>query len=103
MGCEPVFATPPLRSARIIDSRLVGSAEEVTLDSVRVNGLDMYLIMQRFNEATRQVAEKHDVRLLEAALDIPWTDSDFYDFAHNSPAGAQKLGDYFFEHLRASL
>jgi hypothetical protein len=36
---------------------------------------------------------------IDLAAEDMWQDDDFYDFLHNTPKGARKLGNYLFERL----
>lgn len=58
----------------------------------RIPHQTLWLLMERFNDATRQVAAELDVPLVDLAVAIAKTPAMFYDDDHVTVAGARAIG-----------
>jgi hypothetical protein len=67
---------------------------------VEINGVDHYHMMRILNEATLAAAAELRCVAADPAGDVEWADEDFYDFYHNTPRGARKLGAYLYTRLK---
>jgi len=99
-GGGVIVVTQPVRSARPDGTGLVGDAAQVPYDRVEINGVDQFLMMDLLNKATLRKARELGCLAFDAANEIAWEDSDFYDFHHNTPQGARKLGRYLYQQLK---
>jgi lysophospholipase L1-like esterase len=94
LGAKSIWVTQPLRFYEILDGRLVGDAAPVQVDGVFCNGVDLARIMSLINARTMKTcAERGDV-CIDLASELAFDDGDFYDYAHNTPSGAAKIGEY---------
>ena len=57
-------------------------------------------MMREFDRVTVEVGRRHAVTVIDMAKDIELDDSDFYDFAHMTPKGAEKVGSFLFRVMR---
>jgi len=87
IGAVPVFVTQSRADFRLQNGRLVGIAA-----AAGPNGVDQGRALVRFNAATLEVCRYHHVTCLDLATELPFADGDFYDYQHNTPQGAEKIG-----------
>jgi lysophospholipase L1-like esterase len=60
-------------------------------------------ILDLYNDATRSVADHHGMLLIDLARELPRDSRYFYDWAHFSDEGAEKVGEIVSRHLLAYL
>ena len=91
-GIEPVLITQPTLLGGV-DARtgLDTRAMEVEL-SERINGAFAWRLLERYNDATRQVGVEHDVLVVDLARELPKDSTYFYDFFHMTNEGADRVG-----------
>jgi lysophospholipase L1-like esterase len=87
MGAVPVFVTQTRSDYRREHGRLTGIRE---VDGP--NGVDQGRVLARFNAATMEVCRDRHVACLDLATELRFGDGDFYDYEHNTPQGAEKMG-----------
>lgn len=95
LGAEPVFITQIRADARQRNGQWEGVTEEKGL-----NGLDWAARLSLFNARTLAACEKIGALCLDLAQEIAFSSEDFYDYLHNTPKGAEKIGQYLYRHLR---
>lgn len=89
MGAVPVFVTQTRGDYRLDNGRLMGIT---SVDGP--NGVDQGRVLGRFNAATLEVCLDRHVVCLDLATDLRFSDGDFYDYQHNTPQGAEKIGQW---------
>ena len=57
-------------------------------------------MMRKLDNVTQAVAIEKDAFFIDLASHTGWDDTDFYDFAHNTPQGAEKVGVLLWRALR---
>lgn len=95
-GILPVLVTQPA---------LYGAGQDpvsgVNLETIRLgwqkyagiyNGKFAWEILEQYNQATRRVADREKIPVIDLANILPKDSSYFYDFIHFSNAGAEKIG-----------
>jgi lysophospholipase L1-like esterase len=87
MGAVPVFVTQTRGDFKVVDGKVLGMVEDGAL-----NGVDHYRQLALFNRATRQVCSDEGLLCLDLARDVTFEAGDFYDYLHNTPKGAEKIG-----------
>lgn len=87
MGAVPVFVTQTRADFRVVDGRVQGMVEDDGL-----NGVDHYRRLSAFNRATREVCADEGLLCLDLAREVTFEAGDFYDYLHNTPSGADKIG-----------
>jgi lysophospholipase L1-like esterase len=101
MGAQAIWVTQPMRFYKREGGKLLGVADAVMVDGVPMNGVDVQRAIGLLNARTLQVCGETHGRCLDLAGAVDFDDGDFYDYAHNTPAGAAKIGDYLHDQLRA--
>lgn len=101
MGAQPVFMTqtafawdanPSAPSRGIKDTiRIFGST---------VNYADVSFLHQQLNRELLAYCRHTGITCLDMAGDLTLGPDDYYDYLHNTPAGARKIGEYLAEKLR---
>ena len=89
MGAVPVFVTQTRADYRLENGLLTGIAE-----ADGPNGVDQGRVLARFNAATLEVCRDRHVACLNLATELRFSDGDFYDYEHNTPQGAEKIGHW---------
>jgi hypothetical protein len=98
-GAVPICVTQAARYYRTDRGRLEGVTEPIQFGAVQVNGVDYAHLIEHFDRATLAVCSEFGGIPLDASRDVAWQDADFYDFVHNTPQGARKLGEYLAARL----
>ncbi len=98
-GSEPIFVTQPSRWFRRNGGEIEGVTTSVLFDKIHINGIDYYNMMNILNSKTCEVAKKNNILCFDMAQEINLEDSDFYDFVHNTPNGARKIGEYIYQKM----
>jgi lysophospholipase L1-like esterase len=99
-GARPIFVTQPSRRFRRTPDGIEGRADVIDYGGHRINGIDQYHMMRQFDRVMDSVCRERNVPFLDIVADTDWTDEDFYDFNHMTPAGAAKLGRHLFVRLQ---
>ena len=99
LGATPICVTQASRYYRGEGSDVVGVAQSIPFGDAWVNGVDFFHIMIALDKALFDECGGAGGVTLDAARQVAWTDADFYDFLHNTPAGARKLGEYLHANL----
>jgi hypothetical protein len=89
LGAAPVFVTQTRGDYRLENGRLTGIKEDGG-----PNGVDQGRALARFNAATMEVCQDRHVTCLDLATELRFSDGDFYDYEHNTPQGAEKIGTW---------
>jgi len=93
LGAKPIFVSQPSRKYRITPDGLMGENTVSSYDRHEFNGVDYYHMMRKLNGITKAVASAKDALFVDLASHNGWVDADFYDFAHMTPQGAEKVGE----------
>lgn len=99
LGWTPVFVTQPGRHARTVAGVRVGVDLDLGNSWGRMNGLDRALFLDLYNGATLRAAEEAGAVGIDLAGSLSLEDDDFYDFNHNTPTGASKIGRFLYQAL----
>ena len=102
-GAIPVFVTQPSRHYRAVPGGTQGQADENLYDGRRINGVDFRNLMQKADAVMKSVAAEKGALYVDLASRTEWTDADFYDLAHMTPQGAEKVGAFLYEALKAEV
>lgn len=116
MGATPIVVSQPRGDSRIVDGRVVGLAStnpriywvlnDAALGELRdgtANGVDYYRILSEFNDVSLELCREVGGICLDMANELRFEDGDFYDHAHNTRAGALKIGEYLYRKLQGRL
>lgn len=94
MGAVPVFVTQTRGDFKKLGGKVVGMVTESG-----PNGVDQYNALAPFNAATMQVCRENGLLCLDLAREVAFEDGDFYDYLHNTPAGADRIGRWLHAKL----
>lgn len=89
MGAVPVFMTQARGDYRQQGGKVQGLVENRPDGR---NGVDQYRILAEYNQATRAVCRDEGLLCLDLARELTFEPGDFYDYLHNTPQGAEKIG-----------
>jgi lysophospholipase L1-like esterase len=87
MGAVPIFVTQTRGDYRLENGRLTGIVE-----AHGPNGVDRGRALTLFNAATLEVCRYRHVACFDLATELQFSEGDFYDYEHNTPQGAEKIG-----------
>lgn len=93
-GAVPIFVTQTRADFRLEGGRVVGVAAAEGL-----NGIDQFRRLSAFNQVTREVCRDHGLVCLDLARELTFDNGDFYDYLHNTPQGAAKIGRWLHARL----
>jgi hypothetical protein len=94
LGATPVFVTQTRADYRLENGRFIGIK-----GADGPNGVDRGRALTRFNAATMEVCRGWQVTCLDLATELRFTEGDFYDYEHNTPPGAEKIGKWLARKL----
>lgn len=98
-----IFVTQYLRAYEHRREALVGTPYFTTYAGQPLTGVDMYYALSALNQKTMMVCRDTQSICIDLASELVFSDADFYDSAHNTPVGAEKIGHYLFAKLRDIL
>lgn len=99
-GAKAICVTQPSRRYRVSSDLMEGVEQTWLYDQVEFNGVDHYYMLRRLNRLTLQTCKEMSSIGIDLAQAVQWEDEDFYDFFHNTPQGARKIGVYLHRQLR---
>jgi len=94
-GAEPIFVTQPSAEYRLDGEWVLlpaGSSVEKNVE-----------LLHSFNGVVLKTCKAVQAICIDVAGNVEFEDGDFYDRIHNTNMGAQKIGQYMFEALKARL
>ena len=95
LGATPVFITQTRMNHWKENNQLFGIDKEHTYGNTKYNGVDIHYMEKLLNDTTLFICkDRSDIICIDLASDIEFDHNDFYDFAHNTPSGATKIGGY---------
>jgi len=100
IGAKPIFVSQPSRRYQITPGGVRGQDSVRFYDGHPYNGVDFYQMMRKLDNVTKSVAVEKGASFVDLASKPIWEDSDFYDFSHMTPEGAQKVGTLLYEALK---
>jgi hypothetical protein len=100
LGSGLICVTQPSRAYRKEGGTVRGVATLGTIGGMTVSGVDYYHMIQVLRRTTLETCGELGGRAIDLANEVDWDDDDFYDFAHNTPRGAEKIGRYLYMKLR---
>jgi lysophospholipase L1-like esterase len=101
-GIEPVLITQPTLYGPGADP-----VTGVNLSTVKLgddlNGGLMFKVVELYNDATRRVAQKDGVLLIDLARELPRNSAYYYDYLHYTEPGARAVAGIVDRHLAPLL
>jgi len=102
-GGVPVFVTQATREYRRIGQRVEGTSRIVKFRGTATNGVDRYHMLMRLNQVTMRSCAATGGICVDLANGLDFEDADFYDYFHNTPRGAAKIGRFLASKLAAVM
>jgi hypothetical protein len=100
-GAAPIYVTQQNRKCKYENNRLIGVAEASEFNGREINGVDSCDMMRLVNVKTMEFCRATGGVCVDLAGELEFEDQDFYDFYHNTPRGAEKIGRYLYGKLSA--
>jgi hypothetical protein len=98
MNATPIFVTQSIGRCEQRDGRLFGTTDTKKFNEAEINGVDHCIILGLLNVKTMQVCRESNGVCIDLARELEFNAADYYDFYHNTPQGAEKIGRYL--HLK---
>jgi hypothetical protein len=97
----PVLITQPSRLYKIVNGTVVGLSKVSRYDGEEYNGVDFYYMMSLLNVVTMKTCARYGGICIDLGNEIvtKLEDEDFYDAAHMTPSGTEKVGLYLYSTL----
>jgi lysophospholipase L1-like esterase len=102
-GAIPIFVSQPSRHYRVTGQGVEGQADLTSVDGRPINGVDFYHVMRKIDGVAALVAKEKDALYVDLAERRDWVDADYYDLVHMTPQGAEKVGSFLYEALKAEV
>ena len=100
LRATPICVTQASRNYKIVNGSVIGRTDfAYEYEGVAINAVDYFHMMQLINKTTTKICTEIGGIPLDLANGIKWDDTDFYDFVHNTPSGAAKIGHYLYDNL----
>lgn len=93
-GAEPILVTQATWWYRRDRGQVEVLYHGLTYNGVALTGMDFYFMMRMLNERTLKVAADLGCPSFDLDAEVDFTEGDFYDYGHNTPAGAERVGIY---------
>ena len=94
----PIFVTQPTMHYKIRNGVVFGTEHTNYLEEkYAYNGIGYLTLLNKLNQAMKEVAGEASV--IDLTNDEDWNIMDFYDYFHNTPTGAKKVGQKIYEKL----
>lgn len=98
-GAEPIFITQPsIQYKKSKDNKLIGVADTSYIEGYAYNGIDYFKLLCELNKSIKKVANAEHL-VIDLTTPSLWENDDFYDFYHNTPNGARKVGIEIFNKI----
>jgi lysophospholipase L1-like esterase len=101
-GIEPVLVTQPVLYGDAIDEVTNVDLAKLKLND-EMNGELGWEILELYNDVTRRVGRSENVLVIDLAKELPKSSAYYYDWAHYTNEGAEKVANIIFEYLRPFL
>ncbi len=99
-GSKPIFVSQPARKYRVTTTGIEGVAKTALYNNYLYNGVDYYFMMRKLDSVTKAVANETKAFFIDLSAYTDWDDNDFYDFCHNTPQGAKKIGAHLHGEIK---
>lgn len=105
---KPILVTQPAVYGSGIDD-VTGvdlarvAVSDFTEPGVTRTGADKWLILQLYNQATRETGEALGIPVIDLAREMPKSTAYYYDYVHFTDAGAAKAAEILGKHLLSVL
>lgn len=101
IGATPIFVTQRKMSYWTENGQITGLAKVADYEGAQYNGVDMYYMNKLLSMKTMSICNEVSGAIcidLESELELE--QKDFYDSAHNTPSGANKIGLFLADKIK---
>ncbi len=100
-GIRLIFMTEPFIYQKNLSSEIDEKLWMGYIDEADVNLSNEFLLreMNRFNDTTRKLSQKHGIELIDLEREMPKDLKHFYDDVHLTPLGAKRAADVIASYL----
>ena len=100
-GATPIFMTQTSFGWNAARSAPRGRKDTIQVYGHTVNFADVSVFHQTMNAALLDYCRRTGTICFDAANDVPLDAADYYDYLHNTPRGAEKIGRYLAARMAA--
>ncbi len=98
----PVLLTQPVVYGEVVDEATgVDLGHRFVGDDL--DGATAWQVLELYNDVTREVGRERGVLVIDLAREMPKNSTYYYDLMHFTNAGAARVGDIIYTHLRPVL
>ena len=95
MGATPVFMTQTALAWNAAANKPVhGLKDTIPVLGATVNYADVSALHRHLNSQLIRHCAANGITCFDLASDVTFGPDDYYDYLHNTPAGAEKIGTY---------
>jgi hypothetical protein len=102
-GSIPIIVTQPSSRYRFVNDTLEGIESTSDYDGHEYNGVDYYHMKTKLDSVALEVCRVNGIICIDMGKERIWDDSDFYDYAHMTPPGVRKIGEYLYKQLKSKI
>lgn len=99
VGARPIFMTQTAFAWNADRQPPRGLKETVAIYGATVNYADVAYLHQAANRGLLDYCERRQLTCFDLANDVQFSEADYYDYLHNTPAGTAKIGHYVADRL----
>ena len=99
IGAAPVFVTQTAYAWNADRATPRGLKETVTVHGYTMNYADVAYLHQGVNRRLLDYCKERGIVCFDLASDVKFDVADYYDYTHNTPRGAEKIGHYLADRL----
>lgn len=98
-GAIPAFMTQTALGWNADTAPPRGLNRSITVHGLRMNYADVAFLHQHLNRALMDHCRRTGTPCFDLAADVTFEASDYYDYLHNTPRGAERIGRYLAARL----
>jgi GDSL-like Lipase/Acylhydrolase family len=99
LGATPIFVTQTAYSWNAGQMAPRGLKDTLTIHGLTVNYADVSFLHQQLNRRLMTHCAAKRLTCFDLASEVQFDASDYYDYLHNTPSGARKIGAYLARRL----
>lgn len=99
-GAVPILVTQASMMCKQGNGKILGAPDRMTISGTEMNGVDFCRLKSVLDQETLSACREAGGICIDLASELSLGETDFYDYFHNTPQGARKIGDYLFGKLR---
>jgi lysophospholipase L1-like esterase len=101
-GIEPVLITQPALYGEGIDPETGVNLATINVGN-NISGQSAWRTLELYNDVTRQLGQEQNIAVIDLAREMPKDSRYYYDYAHFTNEGAEKVGKIVYRDLSPFL